>query len=128
MIDSTPTARPRHTWQTIALLAVLTLLNVVALIALVVTWVDEVDHGADFGDDTLNYLLFAGVLQAAAVTALVAAWFTRLWGAHLYLGVQAFALLVLLVAAPAAFGIQNVLPVVFAALLVAICGKAWRGA
>jgi peptidoglycan/LPS O-acetylase OafA/YrhL len=125
MIDSKQ-AGPRHTWQIIALLTLLTLLNAFALVALIFAWVDEVDHGGDWGDKELNYIAFAAVLQAAAIGALVAAWFKRLWGAQVFLAIQVLALFILLITAPQAFGIQNMLPPVLAGLLVSLCGKAWR--
>lgn len=125
MIDSRQ-AGPRHTWQIITVLALLTLVNTFALVILAVTWVDEVDHGADWGDKELNYVVFATVLQAAAVGALVAAWFKRLWGAQVYLAIQGLALFILLITAPEAFGIQNIVPLVLAGVLVSMGGKAWR--
>lgn len=125
MIDSKQ-AGPRHTWQIITVLALLTLVNTFALVILAVTWVDEVDHGADWGDKELNYVVFATVLQAAAVGALIVAWTKRLWGAQTYLAIQGLALFILLITAPEAFGIQNVLPVMFAGVLVSMGSRAWR--
>ncbi|HEY0636418.1 MAG TPA: hypothetical protein VGD67_02120 [Pseudonocardiaceae bacterium] len=125
MIDATQ-ARPRHSRATIILLVLLTLLNTLALVALIAAWVNEVDHGADWGDEELNYLVVAVALQVIAVGMLIAAWFTRLWGAQGYLAIQAFGLVFVLIAAPSAFGIQNLLPLILAGILLAACNSAWR--
>jgi peptidoglycan/LPS O-acetylase OafA/YrhL len=125
MID-TKQAGPRHNWQTITLLTLLTLANGFVFVALIFAWVDDVDHGGDWGDKELNYIVFATVLQAAAVGALLAAWFKRLWGAQTYLAIQVLALFILLVTTPEAFSLQNLLSIALAGLLVSVCGKAWR--
>lgn len=116
------TGQPRHTGITITLLAVLTLLNVLALVVLGLAWSDAVDHGQD---DGLTFVVVAMILQLVAIGSLVAAWFKELWGAWLYLGLQAFGLLLTLAIAPEALGFQSVLPVILAGALAAQCKKAW---
>ncbi|MGX7827162.1 hypothetical protein ACTG9Q_18945 [Actinokineospora sp. 24-640] len=115
------TAQPRHTGITITLLAVLSLLNLLALIVLGLAWSDAADQGGD----GLGFVAVAVILQLIAVSGLVAAWFKKLWGAWLYLGLQAFSLLLTLVIAPEALGFQSILPLILAGALAAQCKKAW---
>ncbi|MCC8249204.1 hypothetical protein [Saccharothrix luteola] len=88
-----PEPRARKGGGIIALLVLMTLANAFTLVVAVVGWVDEVDHGAEWGDDSLQFVVFVAFASLVAVIALVGAWFTRKWGPRLYVLTSGFSLL-----------------------------------
>jgi hypothetical protein len=77
----------------VVLLVLMTLANVLVLVFGVVGWVDEVDHGAEWGDDSLQVVVLLTLVSLVAVIGLAGAWFTRKWGPRLYVLTAGFSLL-----------------------------------
>lgn len=77
----------------VALLVLMTLANALVLVLGVVGWVDEVEHGAEWGDDALRLVVLLTLVSLVAVVGLVGAWFTRKWGPRLYVLTAGFSLL-----------------------------------
>ncbi|QQQ73768.1 hypothetical protein IOD16_21175 [Saccharothrix sp. 6-C] len=92
----------------VVLLVLMTLANALVLVLGVVSWVDEVDHGADWGDDPLRLVVLLTSVSVVAVVGLLGAWFTRKWGPRLYVLTAGFSLLFgLLVSGGAGFSPLN---------------------
>ncbi|XVS61348.1 hypothetical protein ACQPYE_23925 [Actinosynnema sp. CA-299493] len=92
----------------VVLLVLMTLANALVLVLGVVGWVDEVDHGAEWGDDSLRLVVLLTAVSLVAVVGLVGAWFTRKWGPRLYVLTSGFSLLFgLLVSGGAGFSPLN---------------------
>ena len=93
----------------IVLLVLMTLANALMLVVGAASWVDEVDHGAEWGDDSLQLVVLLTLLSLVAVVGLAGAWFTRKWGPRLYVLTAGFGLLFgLLVSGGAGFSPLNV--------------------
>ncbi|ROP42355.1 hypothetical protein [Saccharothrix texasensis] len=92
----------------VVLLVLMTLANALVLVLGVVSWVDEVDHGAEWGDGPLRLVVLLTSVSVVAVVGLLGAWFTRKWGPRLYVLTAGFSLLFgLLVSGGAGFSPLN---------------------
>lgn len=111
--DAPITARPaepraRKSAGITLLLVLMTFANVLVLVVSVTGWVDEVEHGAEWGDESLLLFAFSTLLSLVAITGLIGAWFTRAWGPRLYVITAGFSLLIgLLVSGGAGFSPLN---------------------
>jgi hypothetical protein len=95
----------------IVLLVLMTIANVFMLVLGAVSWVEEVDHGADWGhDSSLQAIVWLTLMSLVAVIGLVGAWFTRKWGPRLYVLTAGFSLLLgLLISGGAGFSPLNLI-------------------
>lgn len=100
---------------TIVLLVLLSIANVLTLGLAVTTWIDEVDHGAEFDDRVLQAAVITTFLTVVALAGLYGAWLTRQWGPRTYVGVGGVSLVVGLILSEG-----NVSPLSFVGIALAV--------
>lgn len=123
---SQPEPRAKKGGAMIALLVLLTVANTFTLVVAVAGWVDEVDHGGDWGDGVLPLLVFMALVSLVALVGLVGAWLTRKWGPRLYVLTAGFSQLVgLLVSEGAGFTPLNLVGIAFAVALWLKAESSW---
>lgn len=101
----------------IVLLVVITLANILALVIGIQAWYDEATHGGELDDLPMLAAVVTTFGAVVALAGIAGTWLRRKWGPPVYAGVQAAALLFLLVAAPEALGLFNFVPLLLAGLL-----------
>jgi hypothetical protein len=101
----------------IVLLVFVTLANVLALGIGIEAWYDEATHGGELDDLPMLGAVIATFGSVVALAGIAGAWLRRKWGPPVYAGVQASALLFVLVAAPEALSVFSFVSLLLAGLL-----------
>ncbi|GAB3435353.1 hypothetical protein GCM10027436_13320 [Actinophytocola sediminis] len=106
----------------IALLVLVTVANVAALALIIMSVVDETSHGASLDGGDLFFVVTSMTLGVAALVGIGGAWLRRSWGPPLYLGVQLFSFVIVLLTG--SIMPWSIVPVLLAVLLFRLAERA----